>query len=135
MVGGKVYEEQPSARMHRPDQLLELLQRRGVRVELGHGRVDGQEVGRGERATVFAHHRICRRHRERRQRLHDAEAHVVHDVRQAAHHLAERAELPRKDAVYGIGAAGLGGLHLDMRVAPLRPLRHGVSVREEASLA
>ena len=102
VVRGQVDQEKPPLRVHGADQLLELVERRRVLVELGHRRIDRQEVRRRERATVLAHHRVGRGNGERRQGLDDPEAHRVHDDRQTADDFAERAELPRKNAVDGI---------------------------------
>ena len=135
VVRGQVDEEEPALRVDGADQLLELLQRRDGLVELGHRRIDREEVRRGERAAVLAHDGVGRRHGERRQGLHDAEAHRVHDERQAAHDLAEAAELPREDAVDRVARARLGALDLDVQVAALRPLRHVRALGEEAGLA
>ena len=135
VVGGKVDEEQPPVRVDGADQLLELPQGRDGLVELRHRRIDGEEVGRGERAAVVAHDGVGRRHGKRRQRLNDAEAHLVHDQRQAADDFAETPELAREDAVDGVVLARLGALDLDVQVAPLRPLGDLRALREEARLA
>lgn len=135
VVGGKVHEEEAAPRVHRVDELAELVERRRVLVELRHRRIDRIEIERGERAAVLAHDRVRRRHGERRQRLDEAEAHPVHDERQAADDLAERAELAREDGVDGIVLPRLGAFDLDVGVAPLRPFGDVRAVGEEARLA
>ena len=135
VVCGEVDQHEPVPRVNGADQLLELVKRRRTLVELGHGRIDGKEVGRRERTAVFAHHRVGRRHGERRQRLDDPEAHRVHDEREPPDDLAKRAELPRKDAVDRVARARLAALDLDVRVAALGPLGHMRPLGKEAGLA
>ena len=135
VIRGQVDKHQSLPRMHCAHQLPELVERRRVFVELGHRRVDGQKIGRSERTAVFTHHGIARRDRERRQRLDDPKPHRVHDERQAADDLAERTELPRKNAVDRIAAARLGAFDLDVRVASFGPLGHARAFGEETRLA
>ena len=99
MVRGEINQNQAFPRVHGADQFPKLVQWRRVFVEFGHRRIDREKVRRGERATVLAHHRICCRDGKRRQGLNDPETHRVHDEREPADDLAERSELPRKDAV------------------------------------
>ena len=98
------------------------------------GRIHRTEIRRRERATVLSHHGVGRRHRERRKRLDDAEAHHIHDVTKLTANGAEGTELAREHGVDGVGAARGGGRDLDAEIAALRPFRHGGAVREKAAL-
>ena len=135
VIGGKIDEEQSATRMHAVDELTELVKRRRELVELRHRRIDGIEISGGERTAVLAHHRIGRRHRERRQRLDDLEAHLVHDQRQPPRDFAEGAELTRKHGVDRTVPAQIVRLHLDMEIVAIRPFRNVGPIGEETRLA
>ena len=135
VVRRKVDEQKPVARMHRVDELPELVERSRELVELRHRGIDREKIGRGERAAVFAHYGVRRRDGERRKRLDDAEAHPVHDVVETTRNFAERAELPREDSVYRIVRPRFRALDLDMEVASLGPLWDVGPLGEEARLA
>ena len=135
VVGRQVDEEQPFARMHRVDQLAELVERRRELVELRHRRIDRKEVRRRERASVLAHDGVGRRHGKRRQGLDDPEAHVAHDEVQAPGDLAKRTELTGKDRVDRIVRPRLGALDLDVQIASLGPLGHVRAFGEETRFA
>ena len=98
VVGWQVHEECAALRVYRVGKLAELVERRGVRVELRACGIDGEEVRCGKRAAVAAHARERGRHREDWQELDDAKAHVVHDVPKLASDVAERTRW-RDDAV------------------------------------
>ena len=135
VVGRQVDEEQPFARMHRVDQLAELVERRRELVELRHRRIDRKEVRRREWASILAHDSVGRRHGKRRQGLDDPEAHVAHDEVQAPGDLAKRTELTGKDRVDRIVRPRLGALDLDVQIASLGPLGHVRAFGEETRFA
>ena len=135
VVRRKVDEQKPVARMHRVDELPELVERSRELVELRHRGIDREKIGRGKRAAVFAHYGVRRRDGERRKRLDDAEAHPVHDVVETPRNFAERAELPREDSVYRIVRPRFRALDLDMEVASLGPFWDVRPLGEEARLA
>ena len=122
-------------RVHRVDELAELVERSRELVELRHRGVDGEEVGRGERAAVLAHYGVGRRNGERGERLHDAEAHPVHYDVEPPRDFAEGPELAREDGVDRVVRARLRALDLDVRVASVGPLGDVRPLGEEARLA
>ena len=135
MVGWQVDEEKTPSRMDSIDQFPELVERRCEFVKLRHRRIDAEEVKSRERTAVFAHNRICRRHRERRQRLNDAKAHFVHYEVEPPCHLAKRPELAGENRIDGVGLANLGALDLYVGVGAVRPFWHGRPLWKEARLA
>ena len=132
--GWWVWSVEAAARVDGADELAELVERRRLRVELRHRGVDAEEVGRGERAAVLAHHRVGGGDGEDGERLDDVEPHSAHDDVEPAHHFAERAELAREDRVDRVAAARLRRFHLHHEVVPAGPLRGVRPLGEEAAL-
>ena len=122
VVGGKIDEKKTAPGMHRVYKLAELVERSCELVELRHRRIDAVKVERRERTAVFAHHSVCRRDREMRQRLDNAETHLSHYQVEPPRNLTERPELPWENRVDGIAASYLGAFNLYMGVNTVRPL-------------
>ena len=135
MVRGQVDEEAAAARVDGADELAELVERRRLPVELRHRGVDAEEVGRGERAAVLAHHRVGGGDGEDGERLDDVEAHRPHDDVEPARDRAEGPELAREDRVDRVAAARLRRRHLHREVAARRPFGRAPAGGEEAALA
>ena len=131
VVGGKVDEERAAPRMDCVRQLAELVEGRGVRVELRASGIYGKEVRCGERTAVAAHAREGGWHGEDRQQLDDAEPHVVHDVTELPLHVAECARWgndtvsPRVEERLRLLHAGIGLRVPEARSAELAR-EHGV---------
>ena len=116
-------------------QFTELPERRCVFVKLRHSRIDRKKIECGEGTAVFPHHRVCRRHRKRRQGLDYSKAHVAHDQRQAPHYLAKRSELPRENRINRIVLVAFAALHFYMEIGAFDPLGNIRAFGEKARLA
>ena len=134
VVGGKVDEETPAARVNGVRELAELVEGRRLHVELGACGVDAEEVGGGERTPLLPHHAVGDGHGERREGLHDREAHLPHDRVETAHNLAEGSELAHEHSVDRVCATRGGGFDLHVEVASLGPHGRARAGGEEARL-
>ncbi len=134
MIRGKVEKQKPASGMHSSDKFLVLIKRSRRGIKLRHRRVDRIEISRREWATVFTHHGISRRHRERRKSLDYSKPHISHNMVEAANNLTERAELTRENGIYRIVRPRLRALNLYSEIIAFRPFGNIHSLRKETYL-